>query len=153
MIGAKPTTSVRLSIWEFYGWNQDTSMSDLLSRLREDPLTDVSICSLTEFPNVYEVDQPYRGTAVASSLDQLVNAPKLPQILRLQPAHLPPILHSGTTFPGKAASQSSVSTWNGVNKSARDLRCGVLVDIWKRRQGLLSPRKQWTTLSSQAAWL
>ena len=57
----------------------------------------------------------------------------------LKPAHLPPILHSGTTVPGKAASQSSVSTWNGVNKSARDLRCGVLVDIWKRRQGLFKP--------------
>ena len=54
----------------FYGWNQDTSMNDLLSCLREDSLTDVSTCSLTEFPNVYEVDQPYRGTAVASSLDQ-----------------------------------------------------------------------------------
>ena len=70
MIGAKPTTSIRLSIWEFYEWNQDTSMSDLLSCLREDPLTDESTCLLTEFPNVYEVNQPYRGAAVASSLDQ-----------------------------------------------------------------------------------
>ena len=45
-------------------------MSDLLSCLQEDPLTNVTTCSLTEFPKVYQVDQPYRGTAVASSLDQ-----------------------------------------------------------------------------------
>jgi hypothetical protein len=54
-------------------------MSDLLSCLQEDPLTDVSTCSLTEFPNVYEVDQPYRGTAVASSLDQQDQVERYPR--------------------------------------------------------------------------
>ena len=54
-------------------------MSDLLSCLWEDPLTDGSTCSLTEFPNVYEVDQLYRGTAVASSLDQQDQVERYPR--------------------------------------------------------------------------
>jgi len=54
-------------------------MSDLLPCLREDSFTDVPTCSLTEFPNVYEVDQPYRGTAVASSLDQQDQVERYPR--------------------------------------------------------------------------
>ncbi len=42
-----------LYMWEFYGWNQDTSVSDLLSCLREDPLTDVSNFSLKDFFRSY----------------------------------------------------------------------------------------------------
>ncbi len=57
-------------MWEFHGWNQDTSVSDLLSCLREDSLTDVAKISLTEFPHVHEVDQPYRGTTGAPSMKQ-----------------------------------------------------------------------------------
>ena len=36
-------------MWEFHGWKQETSVSDLLSCLRDDPLTDVSNFSLTEW--------------------------------------------------------------------------------------------------------
>ncbi|HEV2178059.1 MAG TPA: hypothetical protein VGW33_12810, partial [Terriglobia bacterium] len=35
------------------------------------------------------------------SRNLLVNAPKPPQFLRLQPAHVPPLLHIGATFLGE----------------------------------------------------
>jgi hypothetical protein len=50
-----PDRSLWLYIWEFQGWNQDQSVSDLLSCLREDPLTDLSKFSLTEFPNIQDL--------------------------------------------------------------------------------------------------
>lgn len=48
---------------------------------------------------------------------QMVNASKPPQFLRLQPAHLPPILHRRIKVPGKAAPH--LASWNGGKKSTR----------------------------------
>src|SRR5689334_20273968 len=52
-----PDRSLWLYMWEFHGWKQDQSVSDLLSCLREDPLTDVAKFSLTEFPHVRHSDR------------------------------------------------------------------------------------------------
>jgi hypothetical protein len=51
-------------------------------------------------PRVIITDK-LRSSGAAKREILLVNAPKPPQFLRLQPAHLPPILHIGATFLGE----------------------------------------------------
>src|SRR5258708_36697512 len=48
---------------------------------------------------------------IRAILRVVVNAPKPPQFLRLQPAHLPPILHSGTCVSWKSRSTPCKLKW------------------------------------------